>query len=613
MNINVSFTGKGGLGTEASPIQSGGLVFDDKSTGVKDRTISHRWIKGGAPTDPDMVENWFKREGPNPSFTISPKQSESILEVTFSFESWEGEVESTVFRIFVMAEADEPEDTFPISCDDGLVRVTISQFESLKREGVVIAPSYPDPHWWYPGTKDELLAVLEDPEPEPLEPVNPFPGHGRVLQMCYAPMQGFNYDVNNSEFENLAWEEDLDHMWHMGVKIVNLWIYTQHIFYGTNSFNKTNHVWGWYRDFIDRCHSLGMKVILKAPFWGLPSWFDHPGVPERGTAKYEAHMDAKKQMIKTGINPLEPDGVMIANEPQLMCSVYPTQPVADGPPADRWPYQEILKITNDLIDLWGEHLGDGIIRIGPSVSAAISSILEPGDYLPPDEFIEGMVGSLRRHNYRAVAVNAYQLDVFSKPTAANYGAFYHRLAEIYPLWPSEMGVARKNQPSDYKNLEHLGAMIDVSVSFSPNIFSYFIYRDFNEDGWGLIHKDGSLDVRAEFLDNRFAEKTVMLKQALPVRVRTSHSIDAGIYLVNSGTEDVAVTLSFYSEDDGFKGDKLIMLQPYTPTAKNVWGDWKIDEVDMVLVESVTPVGALAVWVTKADHPYNYSGFPAVKL
>jgi hypothetical protein len=190
-----------------------------------------------------------------------------------------------------------------------------------------------------------------------------------------------------------------------------------------------------------------------------------------------------------------------------------------------------------------------------------------------------------------------------------------------------MGIARKNQPNDTAIKRHLEGLIEQSKGFSPHLFSKFLYRDFNDDGWGLIRKDGSRDPRIEVLRDNFTEEVVLptYEKVLSVRVRASHHVDAGIQLLNKGQDPILVTIAFWgsvgrwdpkeeefagTESAGvLRGSTHLTLGPMNPVAFNITEDLDLDMVDAVLIVSESPIDGLSVWVTKAGHSHNYAGFP----
>jgi hypothetical protein len=345
---------------------------------------------------------------------------------------------------------------------------------------------------------------------------------------------------------------------------------------------------------------------------------------------YRAHLAAKEMMAATLNTSLRPAYMMLGNEPGLMCTIYPNGPVVDEPNKPQPPRhdpEDILEITIGMIRATADKFDCPCI--GPALSGAISTVAPAGTYIEPARFLLGLVPTLAELGIQWCGINAYQLNVDSVPNYTNYGKFYEELADVFPLWLSEGGVARKNVPSDSGLRIHLEAMIEQTGNFSPHLFSYFIYRDFNDDGWGIRHKDGSLDARAGVLRDRFGGEVPVTSYSkmLPVRVRSDHNIDAGIQIMHEESEVVPITVYFYrasggwnkdskefvyTEDSGeLLGEVSFSLGPENPVAFNVWRDLGFEMVDAVVVKSDRPVGGLAIWVTDAKGDYHYAGMPAL--
>jgi hypothetical protein len=360
------------VGTRADPCVSGTFqlrIAPEGDGGPIKSSYERHWISGGIPTNPEMVESWYGKEGYSPKFTCTPQAATSHLRLTATCWHTNDEpsrVEQSL-DFWVMAFADEPTPTWRIQCYYGRYAVNKEELDWLKANNHITAGV---PYWTYNGTKDELESLLAGSNVEiPIEPPNPHPDGRQSLQICYAPIYGFDYDIHGMRRDPTA---DIDHMKSMGCKVINLWLYTQHIFYGTNSFSVFNDCYRWYKQFIQYCHEHEMLVCLKLPFWGLPGWFDQPGVPDRGTQKYMEHLKAKANMMSV-VNPLEPDFVMLGNEPQLLCSQYPYPPVADGPPAPRWSPEEILAITGDMLKWTAPKVDAKIALVGPALSSVVWS------------------------------------------------------------------------------------------------------------------------------------------------------------------------------------------------------------------------------------------------
>ena len=250
--------------------------------------------------------------------------------------------------------------------------------------------------------------------------------------------------------------------------------------------------------------------------------------------------------------------------------------------------------------------------------------------MEPKLFLRGLAPTLMKAGIKWCGINAYQLNVFSVPNYTNYGKFYEELAAEYALWVCEQGVARKNVPTDSGLKAHLEAMIEQTGVFSPWVFSYFLHWDFNDDGWGIRHRDGSLDARAGILRDRFAGEVpvVTYSKPLSVRVRRADNIDAGIAILHEESERVPITIEIWRsvghwnrEEEAFVGVQEpgilvktveLMLGPSNPVAFNDWRDLGVEWADAVIVKAPLPdFGTLAIWVTDAKGKWNYAGFPAM--
>lgn len=633
IDILYKVTGAGtGDGTQEKPFRSGGLYFEFAApdfSGPKKFVTTHSWVKNwpeqksgfAAEGYEDVVEMWYGRDGDGatPSFHPSPKAAISACDISVYIEGKKPESLKT-FRVWIMAFADEPAPMWSIQCTDGIEKVNADELKWLNANGHLTTGI---PYNIFNGTKAELRDLLDGSEPGeiPTEPPDIHPDAKVSLQICYAPVYEFDYDVVGNRRSREDIYKDVQNMVELGARAVCLWVTTPHLFYGTMDFSKVNDCVYWYKDFIEIAKNSGLVVVLKVPFWGLPSWFDKPGVPERGTDRYKRHLEAKRLMA-AGINRElgEADYLVNGNEPQLTCSIYPNQPVVDGKLAPRWTPEIIAEITKDVIALAPYY--ENFKLIGPALSGAVKQV-DP-DAMSPENFLGELAETLVKYDYKWCGLNAYQLDVFRTPTYTNYGRVYEMLAMEYPVWLIECGVARKNVPSDAGLKTHLEGLIEHTMVFSPQLFSYFLYRDFNDDGWGLIHKNGTVDARFEVLKNHFSGTVPVEVQVttLPARVRRDHKIDCGIQLMYRGVGTAQVKLEFYrsvgkyeltfkdTEKEGvLVGTVELELGPNNPIAFNVLGDLGFDIVDAVVVSSENDLGALAIWTTEGDAKWNYSGFP----
>lgn len=638
IEIHHKVTGAGlGDGTQERPYQSGGLYFEfaaPEYEGPKKFVSQHYWVKNwpepqsgyAAEGYEEVVEMWYGRDGSGatPSFHPSPKAALTKCEISVWIEGSKLTSLKT-FPVWIMAFEDEPVPMWSIQCTDGIEKVNADELKWLNENGHLEAGI---PFNIFHGTKAELRELLDGSEPGeiPTEPPDIHPDAKVSLQMCYAPVYGFDYDVEGMRRTRVEIGRDIEDMVNLGARAVCLWVTTQHIFYGTMDFGQTNSCVEWYKEFISEAKARGLVVVLKMPFWGIPGWIDPGlGVPERGTERYKRHLEAKRLMASGVARELgEADYVMNGNEPQLTCSIYPHDPGIDGEPGPKWEPEIILEVTKDVLAL-APYYGN-LELIGPSLSGAVQQV-EP-KAMAPEEFLGGLVSTLVKYGYKWCGLNAYQLDVFRVPTYTNYGRFYEELAGVFPVWLSECGVARKNVPTDTGLKAHLEGLIEQTMVFSPQLYSHFIYRDFNDVGWGLVRMDGTMDARREVLAGAFNPEAVpptKQERLLPARVRKSHNIDCGVQLLHRGWEPIHVEVLFFRGVARWDGDELVdtekegelvggvdlELGPSNPVAFNVGADLKLDGVDAVVVRSDDDLGALVVWTTDATAEHSYSGFPVM--
>jgi hypothetical protein len=350
-----------------------------------------------------------------------------------------------------------------------------------------------------------------------------------------------------------------------------------------------------------------LKVVGKLPMWGIPGWFDGPGVPTPGTVRYSAHLDAKAQMAQAVNRLLPTDYIVLGNEPQLVLyTVYtpPETPVRHNP-------ETCLSIAKHVVNAIAPEFT--CKKIGPAMAGAIRSITDT--FIRPVDFLKELKPILVEQNIKWCAVNAYPLVNSSPPNYTNYGQHYKEMADVYPLWPSECGIARKNVPGDTTNAAHLKALIDQVEGFSPGIFSYFIYRDFNSDGWGLQTLEDRPDPRRNTIMQRFADEPDPGEFVYYLELRTEKEMDTGIYL--AAKQEAHVKISFFSQcpnesDDGaLETIKNLTLGAYNPVTANVKADFKT-KGDLAVVVSDAPLATASAWPAKFAEEL-YTIFPGLKL
>jgi hypothetical protein len=571
----VSFTHSGSGSQDGSQEKpyTGGIILHQKVTGSYTRLDERaRWIKVNPCPDFGYRIDWIKKEGLTPICTPAPIHNK--------------EDDLAVLELIV-----------ELYYEDGSVvkvkRVTDQvYFYSPK------CPYHPDDP--------------PPPPPDPPPPDPPPPTDEYRLQICYAPLHGREYDVNKSEYTDPV--PDVRDMKFLGAKYVNLWLTTTHLFHNTKSFNSFNPTAeAWYKAFFAACEENELKVVGKLPLWGIPSWYDQPGVPEVGSARYYKHLLVKQEMADLISREFPLYAIMLGNEPQNEATVYPNPPGMEDPSKSVWHTPEdCLQIAIDVVERLAP-LFD-CEAIGPASSGAIKTI-RPGA-MAPVEFITRLKPTLIENGIKWASFNPYVLTFRAPPGYSNYSRHYQAVADIFPLWPSECNIPREHMPSQARMLEYLRSLITEVETFS-HVFSYFLYRDFQpKNNWGLQTYENKPDAaRRDLIYELFGGEFPSESFVRYLQIRTAKEMDTGIYLMAKEAAHVKITFISQrenSEEDGaFEGTVNLTLGAYNPVTKNVKADFK-KKGDLAVIVSNVPVACASAWPAKFAEEL-YTIFPGLEL